>query len=107
MVKALILPAMIPQDLTTVSVKSFIDKLTKCQSQEELDDVVDEPLMLEVLNSTQWNLSCPVSLQNRDQLIQEIICNEICRKSRDQLAYFSDGLKAVPGFFSLLEKYSM
>ena len=105
MVKALILPAMIPQDLTTESVKSFIDKL--CQSQEELDDVVDEPLMLEVLNSTQWNLSCPVSLQNRDQLIQEIICNEICRKSRDQLAYFSDGLKAVPGFFSLLEKYSM
>ena len=58
-----------------------------------------------VINASQWGVGQAITMNSREALIREVLYTELCTKRKEQLAAFADGLKAVPGFYQLLQKY--
>ena len=92
---------MIPTDMSTASVHEFIDKISKTKSQTDLDDLLDVARMQAVVDNTQWGFQ-QVTMASKEALIREVVLTEVCRKRKDLLAAFAEGLKVVTGLFALL-----
>ena len=55
-------------------------QLDGADSQECVDDVIDDPRFMAILNSSGWPMTRCVSLASKAELLQQLIFHEVVQK---------------------------
>ena len=72
-VKSMVTLDMVPLDETTSSLHNFVHRMEAAKEEEDLDALLNDPIIQSIINSSQWGIGTPVTLLNKGLLIQEVI----------------------------------
>ena len=92
----------IPLSAATGNLLQFINKITECANDQDLNDVFimeEGPAFEQLVNSSQWDASLSVTMNNRETLLSMLIFEELVLKRERQLKAIREGLK----YLNLLE----
>ena len=88
----------IPLNAATASLHTLIDEIRNANTQEQLDNLLDEStptgqINAQIVNNSSWDITRYIRVQDRDELIFELIVDELLRKRLAQLTSIRQGLE--------------
>ena len=84
---------MIPQNAAACTTIELIKQLDNCMDSSALNDILDKKEYMQVINSSQWELTHEITIQVCGSLIGELIYDELVRKRKEQIKYMKEGLQ--------------
>jgi len=94
--------SLIPINSASINVVEFVDQLDNVQDESSLGILVDSNIQL--VNCSQWDPTCAVTMKNKSFLGSELVYNELIRKRLHTLKGLSDGLKMI-GFLKYMVNF--
>ena len=73
----------IPLNSSSSNLVDFLKNIDLIKTQEEIDKIVDENI--QILNSSTWDPTVQITIENKDLLISKLIFDELFLKRRSQL----------------------
>ena len=67
-------------------------QLDNADSQESIDDIIDDPRFMAILNSSGWPVTRCVSLTSKAELLQQLIFSEVVLKRQQAIHHLCTGL---------------
>ena len=95
---------MIPLNAASSSTLQIIELLDKCTDNASINAILDTPLYLQIINSSQWDPTEVINMESKDRVITEIIYDELVLKRKDQISAIREGLAHV-GFLKHIEEF--
>ena len=92
----------IPLHAGSSDILNLLDALDAASSQEQLNKIVDENL--QIINCSQWDPTCAITIKTKPFLIQELLLDELVRKRSHQIGGIVEGLK-ISGFYNYIIMY--
>ena len=92
----------IPLNSSSSNLVDFIKNMDLIKTQEKIDKIVDENI--QILNSSTWDSTVQMTVENKDLLISKLIFDELFLKRRSQLKSICEGLE-LSGLLSYIRKY--
>lgn len=88
----------IPLNAATALLHTLIEEIRKADSQEQLDDLLDEStsngqVNAQIVNGSSWDITRQIKVEDRDELISELLVDELLRKRIAQLTAIRQGLE--------------
>ena len=84
---------------------SLIIQIDAATTNVELDNIVDEPKFLSLINASGWNTTIPINSATKNEFLQKLIHEEVLLKRLPAMDAFSKGLETL-GVITLLRKHS-
>ena len=82
----------------------MIGSLELVESQEALDCLLDKREYMERINSSQRDITEPLTIERKEKLIKELVFDELVWKRLEQLKAVRDGLEDL-GLLEWLKKF--
>ena len=88
----------IPLNTATALLHTLIEDIRKANSQDQLDDLLDEStsngqVNAQIVNGSSWDITRQIKVEDRDELISELLVDELLRKRIAQLTAIRQGLE--------------
>ena len=88
----------------TSTFHEMIGSLELVESQEALDCLLDKREYMERINSSQRDITEPLTIERKEKLIKELVFDELVWKRLEQLKAVRDGLEDL-GLLEWLKKF--
>lgn len=87
----------LPLNAATALLHSFINDIRNADTREQLDDLLDEStsngqVNSQIVNGSSWDITRVIGVEDRSDLISELIIDELLRKRLTQLTALRQGL---------------
>ena len=92
----------IPLNSSSSNLVDFFENMDLIKVQEEIDEIVDENI--QILNSSTWDPTVQITIENKDLLISKLIFDELFLKRRSQLKSICEELE-LSDLLSYIRKY--
>ena len=80
LIKCLVSESLVPKNAGTSTFHEMIESLTLVESQEALDCLLDKREYMERINSSQWDITEPLTIERKEKLIKELVFDELVEK---------------------------
>lgn len=82
----------IPLNIATHELITFIEMLNDASTEDEVDDILDNPSYAYILKSCGWCNTKPITLSNKMQFLQHLVQDEVIAKRERNMKAFVRGL---------------